>query len=170
MAFWSCAPELWICSFLIYATQTLTPGNKGQALLLVWCSKMIAQGKVCPWRNLRNLCSEPRGRMPVGFCPKIILRGVQVYNQRIRARVSYAGEKKISSHLGGKFRKLDAKSFFFFFSDSGSRKAAGLYHIPNCWITRGRKHTFYPQADTGLGYYAQLGVLLWKEAVFLFVL
>lgn len=31
---WSSAPELLICSFLIYVTQTLTPGNKGQAPLL----------------------------------------------------------------------------------------------------------------------------------------
>ena len=35
MAFQSCEPELSICSFLIYATQTLTPSYKGQALLLV---------------------------------------------------------------------------------------------------------------------------------------
>lgn len=39
MAFWSCAPELSICSFLIYATQTLTPGEKGQELLLVCAPK-----------------------------------------------------------------------------------------------------------------------------------
>jgi len=34
------------------------------------------------------------GRNLVGFCPKTILRGVQVYNQKIKARVPFAGEGK----------------------------------------------------------------------------
>ena len=143
MAFWSCEPELSICSFLIYATQTLTPSDKGQALLLVWCLKMTAQGKVCPWRNSRNLCSEPMGNASVGFCPKTILRGVQVYKQKYKGQSSLCWwkKKKIPSYLGDNFRRM--LNFFFFFPLTvKNRRAAGLHHILSCWIIRERKHTF----------------------------
>lgn len=144
MAFWSCEPELSICSFLIYATQTLTPSDKGQALLLVWCSKMTAQGKVCPWRNSRNLCSEPpwatrqldsaqRSRSEVFKC----------INKKIRARAPYAGEKKIPSYLGDKFRKM-LNFFFFFFSDSEEYKGSRTPSYSKLLNHQGKKTYIYP--------------------------
>lgn len=55
------------------------------------------------------------GNASVGFCPKVILRGVQVYKQKIRARAPYAGgKKKKPSYLGDKFREM----LNFFSSDS----------------------------------------------------
>lgn len=72
----------------------LTPGDKGQALLLVWCPQIAAYLEVCPWRSLKNLYSEPMEGSLDGFCPQIILRGVQVYNQEIRVTVPDTGGEK----------------------------------------------------------------------------
>ena len=146
MAFWSCEPELSICSFLIYATQTLTPSDKGQALLLVWCPKMTAQGKVCPWRNSRNLCSEPPwATRQLDSAQRSCSEVFKCINKKIRARAPYAGEKKIPSYLGDKFRKM--LNFFFFSLIVKNRKAAGLHRILSCWIIRERKHKFIHKAD-----------------------
>lgn len=151
MAFWSCAPEVLICSFLIYAKQTLTPGDKGQELLLVWCPKMIAQVKVRPWWNLKTLHSEPIGRNLLGFCPKIILRGVQVYNKRRRATVPCAGGGENINWSWGKFTKLSANLFFFFFSwILGVEGQHGSIIFQTAESLEEENITFYTPTDTGL--------------------
>lgn len=46
---------------------------------------------MCPWRDLKNLCSESMGRTLVGLCRESILRSVHEYNEEVRATVPHAG-------------------------------------------------------------------------------
>lgn len=56
----------------------------------------------------------------------------------------------------GKLGKLSAKTCFLFL-DAWNRRAVGLQAAESL----GEENlTFYPKADTGLGYSAQLGMLL----------